>query len=228
MMNRQIITKVMSDGWTIEEHYDPIEGLKNRYFFDKRRAPSIKMVDKISQQYAAYTLIEKDLRSVIFWLEEIERQAPEQLDRVKNPDKMNLIKGLFVSALTFYEKCFTSCEGRKLKLERKVHVSEEYLNTHDQVIKLRHNYAAHSGAENFEEVRVSLVLHPSKKSDMKPQLYSELKQPDWVAEESLNFKSLAKDLQEKVKKKRSSVGEVVFEKIVKPKGKHYWYNKEKS
>ena len=47
MTIRQIITKVMSDGWTIEEHYDHAEGLKNQYFFDKQKAPSIKMVDKI-------------------------------------------------------------------------------------------------------------------------------------------------------------------------------------
>ncbi len=218
----------MSDGWTIEEHYDHAEGLKNQYFFDKQKAPSIKMVDKISQQYAAYTLIDKDLRSVIFWLEEIERQSPEHLDRVKNPDKMNLIKGLFISALTFYGKCFTSCEGRRLKLDRNKHISEEHRKTHDQVMKLRHNFAAHSGAENFEEVQVSLVLHPSEESNMKPQLYTELKQPDWVSKDSLDFISLAKYLQKTIKEKRDSVGDKVLETIVQPKGKSYWYNKAES
>ncbi len=218
--------KVMSDGWTIIETYIPDKGLENEYYYEGKKAPSVKMTDKISEQYAAYTLIDKDLRSVIFWLNKIEELEPEPLDRVKNPDKMNLIKGLFVAALTFYGKCFTSCEGRKVKLERDF-IDEEHRETHDRIMKLRHNFAAHSGAENFEEVKVSLALHPSKKSDMKPQLYTELIQPDYIADE-LEFNALAESLKEKVFDKRTSVGETVFEKIVIPKGKMYWYKKAKA
>lgn len=216
----------MSDGWTIIETYIPDKGLENEYYYEGKKAPSVKMTDKISEQYAAYTLIDKDLRSVIFWLNKIEELEPEPLDRVKNPDKMNLIKGLFVAALTFYGKCFTSCEGRKVKLERDF-IDEEHRETHDRIMKLRHNFAAHSGAENFEEVKVSLALHPSKKSDMKPQLYTELIQPDYIADE-LEFNALAESLKEKVFDKRTSVGETVFEKIVIPKGKMYWYKKAKA
>ncbi|MGZ7307030.1 hypothetical protein ACXWRJ_09320, partial [Streptococcus pyogenes] len=95
---------------------------------------------KISEQYGAYSLIEKDLRSVIIWLNEIEKLAPEDLDRWKNPDKMNLVKGLFVAALTFYGKCFTSCEGRRVKLEKTI-IDPEYLDLHDHIMKLRHNFA---------------------------------------------------------------------------------------
>ncbi|MGZ7294675.1 hypothetical protein ACXWQW_09605, partial [Streptococcus pyogenes] len=69
-------------------------------------------------------------------------------------------------------------------------------------MKLRHNFAAHSGAENFEEVKVSLALHPSKKSDMKPQLYSELSQPDYLTGENLPFKALAESVRKKVFEKR--------------------------
>ncbi|MFT5759273.1 MAG: hypothetical protein ACI9LM_004030 [Alteromonadaceae bacterium] len=220
------IKKIMSDGWTIVETYIPDKGLENEYFYEGKKAPSVKMTDKISEQYAAYTLIDKDLRSVIFWLNEIEKLEPEILDRVKNPDKMNLIKGLFVASLTFYGKCFTSCEGRKVKLERNF-IDEEHRETHDQIMKLRHNFAAHSGAENFEEVKVSLALHPTKKSDMKPKLYTELIQPDYISDE-VEFKALAESLKNKVFDKRASVGETVFEKIVAPKGKMYWYKKAQS
>lgn len=217
----------MSDGWTIEERYTADGGLKNKYFYNKIPAPSISMEDKISQQYAAYTLIERDLRSVIFWLEEIEKQNPDTLDRVKNPEKMNLIKGLFVAALTFYGKCFTSCEGRKTKLER-AQIDPVHQEVHDRVMSLRHNFAAHSGAENFEEVRVSLVLHPDIGSNMKPQLYTEMFQPDYISTDELAFLALAKSLQQLVKIKRGSVGEKVLEKVVLPQGKEYWYAKEKS
>ncbi|WP_064608900.1 hypothetical protein [Photobacterium sp. J15] len=226
MTKGMIIRKVMSDGWTIEECLDPINGRYNRYYYGRKQAPVVTMSDKISQQYAAYTLIDKDLRSVIFWLEEIERLKPGQIDRVKDPAKMNSIKGLFVAALTFYGKCFTSCEGRKVKLERK-HVPEELQETHDNVMKLRHNFAAHSGAENFEEVKVSLVLYPNKKSDATPKLYSELSQPDYIPTQDLNFKELVTELQSYVENKRSHVGDTVLEKVVRPEGKKYWYKRAK-
>ncbi len=221
------IRKVMSDGWTIIETFIPGKGLSNEYLYEEKPAPSVQMTDKISEQYGAYSLIEKDLRSVIIWLDEIEKLAPEDLDRWKNPDKMNLVKGLFVAALTFYGKCFTSCEGRRVKLEKTI-IDPEYLDLHDHIMKLRHNFAAHSGAENFEEVKVSLALHPSKKSDMKPQLYSELSQPDYLIGEDVPFKALAESIRKKVSEKRARVGDTVFERIVLPKGKMYWYKKAKA
>lgn len=221
------IRKEMSDGWTIEETYTPKKGLKNKYFYRGKEAPLVSMTDKISQQYAAYTLIEKDLRSVVFWLEEIEKLSPDQIERIKNPDKMNLVKGLFVAALTFYGKCFTSCEGRKVKLERK-QLSEDQQVVHDQIMELRHNFAAHSGAENFEDVKVTLALHPKIKSNMKPMLYSELYQPDYIFTDKVDFKKLVLALRESIRNKRTSVGEVVLEKVVAQKPKKYWYKKSKS
>ncbi|HAS6159111.1 TPA: hypothetical protein I7156_22425 [Vibrio vulnificus] len=228
MKNLGTITrKVMSDGWIIEEYNDPKKGRYNKYYYGKKPAPVVKMVDKISQQYAAYTLIEKDLRSVLFWLKEIERMQPSNVERVKDPSKMNIVKGLFVAALTFYGKCFTACEGRKIKLEAKF-VPEEFKETHELVMKMRHNFAAHSGAENFEDVRVSLVLHPSKKSDMKPQLYTEMAQTDFLAGDEFPFVNMVETLQNLVLEKRSQVGDVVLDKLVRPKGKNYWYKKAKA
>jgi|SRR5690554_749592 len=221
------IKKVMSDGWTIIETFIPGKGLSNEYLYEEKPAPSVQMTDKISEQYGAYSLIEKDLRSVIIWLDEIEKLAPEDLDRWKNPAKMNLVKGLFVAALTFYGKCFTSCEGRGVKLEKSM-IDPEYLDLHDHIMKLRHNFAAHSGAENFEEVKVSLALHPSKKSAMKPQLYSELSQPDYLIGEDVPFKALAESIRKKVFEKRARVGDTVLERVVLPKGKMYWYKKAKA
>lgn len=218
---------LMSDGWIVEEILDLKKGRYNKYYYGNKAAPVVRMVDKISQQYAAYTLIEKDLRSVIFWLKEIDRMKPSNAERIKDPDKMNLVKGLFVAALTFYGKCFTACEGRKTKLETKI-ISENFKKTHELAMNLRHNFAAHSGAENFEDVRVSLVLHPDQKSDVKPQLFSEMMQTDFLAGEDFPFLDLVEELQKLVLDKRNQVGEVVLEKIVRPKGKKYWYKKAKS
>ncbi|EOK5757383.1 hypothetical protein ACM6XL_004410 [Vibrio vulnificus] len=219
--------QLMSDGWMIEEIYDPKKGRYNKYYYGKKAAPVVRMVDKISQQYAAYTLIEKDLRSVLFWLKEIERMKPSNAERIKDPDKMNLVKGLFVAALTFYGKCFTACEGRKTKLEAKI-IPEDFKETHELAMNLRHNFAAHSGAENFEDVRVSLVLHPDKNSDVKPKLFSEMMQTDFLAGEEFPFLGLVEELQKLVLDKRNQVGEVVLEKIVRPEGKKFWYKKAKA
>lgn len=220
------VKKVMSDGWTIIETFIPGQGLKNKYLYNGEPAPSVQMTDKISEQYGAYTLIEKDLRSVVFWLQEIEKLKPDDFDRWKKPEKMNLIKGLFVAALTFYAKCFTSCEGRRIKLDKSIFDADD-LKTHEVLMSLRHNFAAHSGAEGFEEVKVSLALHPNIESNMKPNLYSELFQPDYISGEQLAFKDLAEKLRKMVFEKRASVGDKVFEKIVAPKGKEYWYEQAK-
>ncbi|ENO3977415.1 MAG: hypothetical protein ACRDCT_22595 [Shewanella sp.] len=220
------ITKIMSDGWTIIENFTPSKGLNNKYLYLGEPAPSVIMTDKISEQYGAYSLIEKDLRSVVFWLQEIENLKPDDLDRLKKPEKMNLVKGLFVAALTFYAKCFTSCEGRRVKLDKSIFDTDD-LKTHERIMKLRHNFAAHSGAEGFEEVKVSLALHPNIESNMKPNLYSELFQPDYISGEQLAFKALAEKLRGIVFEKRDSVGDRVLEKIVKPKGKQYWYEQAK-
>lgn len=221
-----IVKKVMSDGWTIIETYIPGKGLNNEYLYCGEPAPSVQMTDKISEQYGAYSLIEKDLRSVIFWLQEIENLKPEDLDRWKKPEKMNLVKGLFVAALTFYAKCFTSCEGRRVKLEKSIFDADD-LKVHEHLMSLRHNFAAHSGAEGFEEVKVSLALHPDIESNMRPNLYSELSQPDYISGEQLAFKALAEKLRKMVFEKRANVGDKVLEKIVAPKGKKYWYEQAK-
>ncbi|GAA5648634.1 hypothetical protein [Vibrio proteolyticus] len=220
------IKKQADDGCIIEEYYDPKKGRYNKYYYGKKRAPQVKLTDKISQQFAAYTLIEKDLRSVIFWLEQISLMKPNVLDRTTDPMKMNLIKGLFVAALTFYAKCFTSCEGRKVKLESK-HVPDDLLKVHEDIMKLRHNFAAHSGAENFEEVQVSLVLHPNKSKDIKPQLFTELAQPDFIGDSELPFLELAHQLQKVVWNKRKQVGDVVMQRVVRAESKSYWYKKAK-
>ncbi len=66
--------------------------------------------------------------------------------RKSGRDRMryNLIKGLFVAALTFYAKSFATCEGRKVKLEKKNH-DDDFQKKNQLIIDLRKNFAAHSG-----------------------------------------------------------------------------------
>lgn len=65
------------DGWDVHEILDPNQiKIITKYFHKRKRAPRIELKDKISQQLAGYTLIEKDLRNVLVWLEEIEPTSP--------------------------------------------------------------------------------------------------------------------------------------------------------
>jgi hypothetical protein len=219
----------LKNGWEIHEIVE--RGAKsryNKYFYKRKLAPRIELHSKLSQQIAAYTLIEKDLRNVLVWLESIEKMQPS--DNVNasgvgnDRETFNLIKGLYVGALTIYGKCFTACEGRRLSLQKKF-MDKEYREVHDHIMHMRHNFAAHSGADNFEDVKVVLVLYPNKKSNEKPFIYRELMQPDYIALTEISFSDLVKHIQVKVKAKIDVIYEKILDDEVGDKGKDYWYKK---
>lgn len=222
------------NGWSLREILDPNTNKRHtQYFYKRKRAPRIELKDKVSQQLAAYTLIEKDLRNVLVWLDEIDRLHPVANRKGKSQiadDRVvfNVVKGLYVAALSFYGKCYTSCEGRRTKLEA-TQLNDEYQDAHKSVMHMRHNFAAHSGAENFEEVKIALVLYPNKKSDEQPRLYRELMQPDFMdsSDEDKSFKDLVNHVRNKVLDKIEKLEERIFEKEIAPKGKEYWYKKGK-
>lgn len=111
--------------WTVREHINEQTGdHTNTYYYKRRKCLKFKLNSNLSKQLAGYTLIEKDLRNVAVWLGEILTYL-EVLDNTiyqKSPDrtKFNIVKGLFVASLTFYGKCFTQCEGRRVKLDKKI------------------------------------------------------------------------------------------------------------
>ncbi|MBH2781732.1 hypothetical protein I5L25_07970 [Serratia marcescens] len=219
-----VVQKKMSDGWTIKEIVSSSYEGHNHYYYLGKRAPVVKVgEEKIIKQYAGYTLIEKDLRSVLVWLNEIEKIDPEPFSRQINPQQMDLIKGYFVAALTFYGKCFTASKGRGIKYDRS-NVPEEYREKHDIIMRMRHNFTAHSGV-GFERVKVSLVLHPDINSNMEPTLFTELRQPDCNKELIKEMIIIVKELQEQSLNKRNALSDRFLNETVRPKGKLYWYQK---
>ena len=105
----------------------------------------------MARQMSGYVLIEKDLRSAAIWLAEINKIRGDDvlLDHKgsrhsKDRERYNLVKGLFVAALTFYGKAFSQCEGRRVKLERR-QLETEFHEAHDEAISFRNYFAAHSG-----------------------------------------------------------------------------------
>lgn len=189
----------MDDDFAAKHFVDPSSGKTHRIYTYKRR-PCCRIVldSHLCRQLEGYVLIEKDLRSVLVWLEEIKKRDNESpalkgnfFGNGQDRENYNLIKGLFVAALTFYGKCFSRCDGRPVKLER-AQLDAKYRELHDLCISYRHNFAAHSGAEKLEHVTIAVVYPTKYKTKVPFKLYKELHQPDvfWPAPEGISLPEL--------------------------------------
>jgi len=133
---------------------------------------------------------------------------------------------LYVASLTFYGKCFAQCEGRRARLNKK-NIDIKFHEIHDEILKQRNNYAAHSGADKFEDVKIALVLAPKIKTNLPPWLYREVNQPDlymWSKDE-IGFRALVEHVQANVQEKMKVVSKKILADEVAPLGKEYWYKK---
>lgn len=220
----------MADNNFKSSHYvDRVTGQVYRtYTYKRRPANRILLKSKIAQQFAGYILIEKDLRSSLVWLDEIENRSLSGGKRKEynhsNSDRenFNLVKGLFVALLTFYGKCFTKCEGRPVKLER-VQLDQKYHALHDECIKYRHNFAAHSGAKKLEKVEIALVYPAKVKNKFEFKIFTELDQPDFfmAKDGEVGLRELIEHVREKVLAKMDKLHDkIVNEEILPNEGKY--------
>lgn len=194
----------MSDAFSAKDFVEPKTGKTHRVYAYKRRpCHRVVLTSRPSSHLAGYTLIEKDLRSVHIWFSEIDKLHVERPTHkgehfAKSIDRSNynLVKGLFVAALTFYGKCFSKCDGRPVKLER-VQLDPRFHEIHDECIEYRHNFAAHSGAKKLEYVDVALVYPLKYKTEVPFKLYREIHQPDlfWPREGQVTFLELIEHVQ---------------------------------
>ena len=107
---RSRIKKWRTD-WSIEERVDPISGrIPNRYYFRKRLCGRVKLEGSIAARAAGYHLIEKDLRNITEWLNQIQTLMKEAAPNdyvnqeyfiASNRSTFQIIKGLFVATLLF-------------------------------------------------------------------------------------------------------------------------------
>jgi hypothetical protein len=209
---------------------DKVTGKTYRiYTYKRRTCRRIELKSRIVDQLAGYTLIEKDLRSVSIWLDEIERmhtdgpkRKNEGFGASQDREKYNIIKGLFVAALTFYGKCFSKCEGRPVKLER-AQIDIAFHETFDRCIGLRHNFAAHSGAEKIEHVEIALVFPEKPKITSPLQIFRELHQPDlfWPMPPNKTLIELVAHTREKAQVKIDKLTEKIMREDVVPNSRKY-------
>ncbi|PMQ14743.1 hypothetical protein [Janthinobacterium sp. AD80] len=215
----------------VKEIVEPESGKIHRYYYNGKPCKRVMVDTRLSKQLAGYVLIEKDLRSVIVWLKEIDSiraSEPSVSGSVHaiNRKTYNVIKGLFVAALTFYGKCFTRCEGRPVKLERK-QVEEKYRLKHDQLQNYRNNFAAHSGATDIENVKIAVIIPRLKKGYVHPEIYSELNQPDFFVAKSgeVDFIDVVENMRAVVLKKIQLLNEKIMKEEILPQGLDHWMKK---
>ncbi|EHU4930554.1 hypothetical protein MA615_004330 [Vibrio vulnificus] len=204
-----------------------------KYFYKRKQLPAFMLDSKLSEQLAGYSLIEKDLETVINWLETIDKLYPDGKETKSNfihgsdRDVFNIVKSLFVSSLTFYAKCFTNCPGRLSRLNRKM-IADEFREVHDQVMMYRNSFAAHSGHEKLELAKSILVVNPLKNYEL--IVTQERAQPDYATMQgNVSFQGLANHLLDVVRAKQEKVygkliedvlpnAESIIKKCKKPKG----------
>jgi len=223
----------LNELWSFEEVHHPKTGDSyNNYYYKNDLAHRVVVDTPKSRVLSSYIAIEKDLRSATFWLESIIElyKVDEEYENAKsclfnktNRGTHNLAKGLFVSSLTFYGKCFGKSEGRSTKLEKK-NLPERLYEHHDLVMKYRHNFAAHSGAEMVERTRIVTALDPKRKA--KPYLAWELNQPDTFDLNTIReFIELFEYNRKFAISKREMLLIKVYNDDVLGKGMKYWYKK---
>lgn len=221
----------MDGDWRVKEIIEPASGKTHRLYSYKRKpCRRVLLNSRLVDQLSGYVLIEKDLRNVLVWLKEIEKLHVDA-SSIKghhyaiSPDRerYNLIKGLFVAALTFYGKCFSKCDARPVKLEQ-VQLNERYHALHDDCISYRHNFAAHSGAKKLEYVEIALVYPQKLKPGIEPRIYRELYQPDllWPSGEDISLVELVEHVRSVANAKIVRLEKKILEEEVIPKGFVFW------
>ena len=222
--NWTVIEKINSENYSIE----------NEYFFKGKNAYKIRLESKTAENLAGYLLIQRDIKNIISWLDLLEKiihkiygkNIPKTLQLRSTPESedYDLAKSLFVSLITFYGKLFVKAEGRKVKLEKNIYGEDEYFKgMHDELIRQRNDFVAHSGNNKIEGVNVVLLIDSDKNSNEIPIITREVFQPNAPSIEYINsIRRVMDHLKSKIDYKTSSIQEKIYNNIVS-KGKHFYY-----
>ncbi|CAA2105888.1 hypothetical protein [Variovorax paradoxus] len=226
--------KTLPDPYTVRTNVNKATGEIHRTYFYKRKACYRVVLDSpLAKQLAGYTLIEKDLRSALIWIEKIAALADPRpaeqrayFGQGKDRETYNIIKGLMVATLTFYGKCFAKTGARRIKLERS-QLDPRFHKIHDNVMEYRHNFAAHSGDSPIERVEIALVFPQNPRTIAEPNLYRELMQPDHIESSNgqIQTKELIEHVQSFVNQKINFLIEKILREEVAPPGREGWTKK---
>lgn len=186
----------MGNEWKSYVHLSAATGEReSAYTYMGRKCVKFILDSHLCKQMLAYAAIERDLAVAIVWLNKISdiklpgANGALHVDSSAMVDR-EIVKALFVAAISFYGKCFTVGQGRPVKLER-IMLPEALRETHDTAMTYRHDYVSHSGARGIESGRAYFVRQKNIERG-KPFGYGikiEMFQPDlvWFRESDSNL-----------------------------------------
>lgn len=122
--------------------------------FDGKNCPVVVLEGPLPNRLKGLSLIHGDLNQVDIILGELSRDKSDSIPRQK---------GLLFGALALYGKCFTEARGRKTTLKPESvfkHAPRELRVRHDWLMRLRHEFVAHGGEAQEEQLKLLLVLKP--------------------------------------------------------------------
>lgn len=219
-------------GYEITEIILPDGEVRRKYFYKRKQAYRVFLKTRLSNRLTGYALIEKDIRNIKSWLRYIDDLfgdgRKEGIIIASNREKFNIIKGLYIAFLASYGKCFTNCKGRNAKLE-KVNLEEQYYHLHDELMRQRHNYVAHSGDDKVETADIALVFPQQRNALDRMNLFTELSQPDYMGKfHDMELLGLVEHIHRIVEKKINELTNKIMNEEVFTEMPEYWVKKGKT
>ncbi|HHT7362225.1 TPA: hypothetical protein ACTZ8L_000653 [Legionella pneumophila] len=131
------------------------------YHYKRKSAPAIPTLllqTKLAQQLCSYILIKKDITDTSLFIQEHNKVLQTCDDIGSNV----IIKGLTRAIVITYGKCFTTADGRKIKLDKKIIKNAHHQDIHELLMEMRHQYIAHAGKSIHEKICLPLLCPPPK------------------------------------------------------------------
>lgn len=122
--------------------------------YEGKNCPVVVLEGALAERLKGLSLIREDLKQVDTILEELGSNKSDSVPRQK---------GLLFGALALYGKCFTTAKGRKTTLKPESifrGAPNELKDSHRWLIRLRHEFVAHGGDAQEEQLKLLLVLKP--------------------------------------------------------------------
>ncbi len=140
----------------------------------------------MSKKFIAYCAMKRDLELVIEYITFLKT----------NPQNATVKSSLTFSTIALYGKCFTDASKNNYpKLEPKSLFKDQdgFLETHEFLMDLRHQFIAHRG-KTESEIGIAFMLIPKAKgNDEKSQIrFNQLKQYSFNTEKLTEFENLIK------------------------------------
>jgi hypothetical protein len=122
--------------------------------YDGKNCPVVPLEGPLPERLKGLSLIREDLKQVDAIFDELGSSESLSIPRQK---------GLLFGALALYGKCFTEARGRKTTLKAESifkGAPDELRNRHDWLMRLRHEFVAHGGDSQEEQLKLLLILKP--------------------------------------------------------------------